>query len=90
VKLQIKMVAALVQDVLVGVIVAGCAIFSAWRLMSPRLRLRTLDLLAPALGKLVPSVLVRLREQTLSQLAAGCSACSHNKTTLHRPGARRG
>ena len=29
----------LLQNVLVGVIVAACMIFSAWRVMSPRLRL---------------------------------------------------
>jgi hypothetical protein len=31
----------ILQYALVAVIVAGCMVFSAWRLMSPRLRLRT-------------------------------------------------
>ena len=39
----------LLQNVLVGVIVAGCVVFSAWRLMSPRLRLKTLDFVGPVM-----------------------------------------
>jgi hypothetical protein len=82
--------AAIAQDLLVALIVAGCAIFSAWRLMSPRVRLRTLEWLAPAATRLGASaVLARLRNQTMGQLAAGCSACSHNKTAVHHPGGRR-
>lgn len=83
--------AAIAQDLLVAIIVVGCAIFSAWRLMSPRLRLRMLDFLAPAATKLGASSTVSgLRNQTIGQLAAGCSTCSHNKTSVHHPGAKRG
>jgi hypothetical protein len=83
--------AAIAQDVLVALIVAGGVIFSAWRLMSPRLRLRTLDLLAPVATRLgAGGTIGRLRGQTIGQLAAGCSACSHNKTAIHHPGGRRG
>jgi hypothetical protein len=79
------------QDILVGLIVAGCAVFSAWRLMSPTLRLRALNLIAPAMGKLGASDPVeRLRNKTLAQLARGCSACSHSKTAVHRPRPNRG
>jgi hypothetical protein len=81
--------ASIAQDLLVALIVAGCALFSAWRLMSPALRLRTLDFVAPvAKGLGAGSALGRLRNQTIGQLAAGCSACSHNKTAVHHPGAR--
>ena len=80
---------ALLQEVLVGVIVAGCGLFSAWRLMSLRMRMRTLDLMGPVLGKLgAASFVARLRSQTIGQLAGGCSACSHNKTAVHHPGRR--
>jgi hypothetical protein len=80
---------ALLQEVLVAVIVAGCALFSAWRLMSLRMRMRTLDLMGPVLGKLGAATFVaRLRTQTIGQLAGGCSACSHNKTAVHHPGRR--
>lgn len=83
--------ASLAQDLLVALIVAGCAIFSAWRLMSPRLRLRTLDFVAPMATRLgAGDAVARLRNQTIGQLAAGCSACSHNKTAVHHHGARRG
>ena len=79
------------QDTLVGLIVAGCAIFSAWRLMSPTLRLRTLNFVAPMMTKLgAGGAVARLRGKIVGQLAAGCSACSHNKTAVHRPRAGRG
>jgi hypothetical protein len=73
------------QEILVGVIVVGCAVFSAWRLMSLRMRMRTLDAIGPMLGKLGAAAFVaRLRTQTIGQLAGGCSACSHNKTAIRR------
>jgi hypothetical protein len=82
--------ATIMQDFLVAIIVAGCAIFSAWRLMSPRLRLRTLDLITPFMTRLGAGGKVsRLRSQVIGQLAAGCSACSHNKTEVHHLGPRR-
>jgi len=81
---------SVLQGILVGLIVAGSVVFSAWRLMSPSLRLRVLSAAAPMAGKVSPRALARLRERTLSQLASGCSACSHKETTVHRPGARRG
>jgi len=74
----------MLQSVLVGLIVAFCAVFSVWRLISPKLRLKTLELLAPMAAKLgAQSLVTRLRSQTVAQLAAGCSACSHNKTAIH-------
>ena len=79
------------QELLVAIIVVGCAVFSAWRLISPRLRLRALDLITPVATRLgARSTVSRLRSKVIGQLAAGCSACSHNKTVVHHPGARRG
>ena len=73
------------QDILVGLIVMGCAVFSAWRLMSPRMRLRTLDFLAPVMRTLgAGRQAERLRSKMVGQLASGCSSCSHNKTAVHR------
>ena len=81
---------SLLQNVLVGVIVAVCLVFSAWRLMSPKLRLKTLESIAPSATRLGAGAwITRLRSQTVAQLAAGCSACSHNKTTVHHPVGRR-
>jgi hypothetical protein len=76
----------LLQNVLVGAIVAGCAIFSAWRLMSPRLRLKTLDLVGPVMETLgARGTVARLRTQTIGKLVAGsCSACSANKSAVRR------
>jgi hypothetical protein len=77
------------QAVLVGIIVAACAVFSAWRLMPLRMRMRTLDALGPVLEKLgAANFVARLRTQTIAQLASGCGACSHNKATVHHPGRR--
>ncbi|HEX4677101.1 MAG TPA: hypothetical protein VH209_17315 [Steroidobacteraceae bacterium] len=80
----------LLQNVLVGVVVAGCVVFSAWRLMSPRLRLKTLDLVGPAMGLIGASgPITRLRADTLGKLVTGtCSACSSNKSAVHHPGRR--
>lgn len=83
--------AMITQELLVVSIVVSCAVFSAWRLMSPRLRLRTLDRIAPVATRLgAGSTVSRLRRRVTGQLAAGCGACSHNKTGVHHPGARRG
>ena len=81
----------ILQETLVALIVVGCMVFSAWRLMSPRLRLKTLELVGPAMEKLGGrSTVARLRTKTLGQLVAGtCSACSSNKTAIHHPGGRR-
>jgi hypothetical protein len=81
----------LIQDAVVGVVVAGCLVFSAWRLMSLRLRLKTLDAVGPVMEKLgARGTVTRLRTQTLGKLVAGgCSACSANKTAVHHPAGRR-
>jgi hypothetical protein len=81
----------ILQEALVAVIVAGCVMFSAWRLISPRLRLKTLELVGPAMEKMGGrGVVARLRAKTIGQLVAGtCSACSSNKTAVHHPSGRR-
>ena len=80
----------ILQEALVAVIVAGCVVFSAWRLMSPKLRLKTLELIGPTMARLgARNTIVRLKVKTIGQLAAGCSACSANKTAVHHPGGRR-
>jgi hypothetical protein len=81
----------ILQEALVAVIVAGCIVFSAWRLMSPRLRLKTLESVGPAVEKLGGrGVVAHLRARIIGQLTAGgCSACSANKTAVHHPSGRR-
>jgi hypothetical protein len=64
------------QGILAGVAVAACALFSAWRLATLKLRLRVID----ALGSLPPVLttpwLAALRARTLAQLAGGCAGCA--------------
>ena len=74
------------EDVLVAVVVVGCAGFSAWRLLSARLRLRALDLAASALGRLGEPWITRLRTRTLAKLGGACGSCSHNPAApaIHR------
>ena len=64
------------QGVLVGLAVATCAIYSAWRLATLRLRMRIID----GLGTLPPILtapwLAALRQRTLAQLAGGCAGCT--------------
>ena len=66
----------LLQDIVVGVLVAGCALFSAWRLASVRLRLRTLDALGalPLLAR--ARWLSQLRERTRARLGGSCGGCA--------------
>ncbi len=81
----------LLQNLVVGLIVAGCLVFSAWRLMSFKLRLKTLDVVGPVMTLIgAGSTVTRLRTETLGKLVAGtCSACSSNKTGVHHPSGRR-
>jgi hypothetical protein len=81
----------ILQYALVAVIVAGCVVFSAWRLMSPQLRLKTLELIGPTMEKLgARNTVAGLRTKVIGQLTAGgCSACSANKTAVHHPSGRR-
>lgn len=65
-----------VQYVLVGLLVAAGLVFSGWRLLSARLRLRLLDALCALPGASGAAWLVRLRQRLLSQSALACGGCS--------------
>ncbi len=62
---------AVLQQVLVAVLVTACALFSAWRLLSARLRLRCLDALAALPGARTARWLMAARRRALSRLGAG-------------------
>ena len=64
------------QQLLVGALVLACVLFSAWRLMTVRLRLRTLALLAALPGAGRAAWLARLRERTQAQQLSACGGCS--------------
>ena len=71
---------AVLQEVLVAVLVVACAWFSAWRLLSARLRLRCLDALSALPGARSMRWLTTLRQRTLSGLGAGCGGCAQAST----------
>jgi len=64
------------QQLLVAVLVVACALFSTWRLLSVRLRLRALDVLATLPGVRSVPALARLRERTLARQLSACGGCS--------------
>jgi hypothetical protein len=76
----------LLQQLLVGVLVIACALFSAWRLLSLRLRLRVLAALGTWPGVRRAAWLARLRERTLAQQLNACGGCAGAPS---QPGARR-
>jgi hypothetical protein len=65
----------LLQQLLVAVLVIACALFSAWRLSSLRLRLRVLEIVSAAPGLRGASWLARLRELTLARQLRACGGC---------------
>jgi hypothetical protein len=76
------------QQVLVGLLVAAGIVFSAWRLLSARWRLRLLDALYALPGVSGAAWLARLRQHLLSQSTLACGGCS-NADAAHglKPGA---
>ena len=71
------------ESLLVGLIVAVCAVFSAWRLMSIRFRLKTLDALAVLPANAGGNFVADLRRKTLAKLSGGCGACQSATRTLN-------
>jgi len=72
------------EYIMVGFIVFGCAVFSIWRLLSARLRLKALEALLSILPAGADGGLVAaLRRRTLSKLSAGCGNCAHAAQTLN-------
>jgi len=69
-------VSLLLQQLLVGLLVSGCALFAAWRLASVSLRLRALEGLRTWPGLRRARWLLRLRERAQAQQLRGCGGCS--------------
>ena len=70
------------EYILVALIVIACSVFSTWRLLSARMRLRLLDALSTLTGKAGDGVertdsgwLSHLRRKTVAQLGSGCNSC---------------
>ena len=78
----------LLQQIVVALLVAACALFSAWRLMSVALRLRLLAGLArqPLLAN--AQWLARLRRKLLAGASSACGGCSQAEAHQElKPGA---
>jgi hypothetical protein len=74
---------AALESLLVGLIVLACTTFSAWRLMSARLRLKTLETLSVLPASAGGNLVAMLRRKTLAKLSGGCGACVHATHTLN-------
>ena len=82
----------LLQQLVVGVLVAVCALFAAWRLASVSLRLRALDALAALPGMRRMPWLAALRQRTFARHTAACGGCAPKPGAASRnqtPGALR-
>ena len=68
----------LLQVLLTGALVTGCALYSAWRLMTPAARRRTLTALAhlPGIGR--AAWLARLRARIAEQPLSICGGCARD------------
>ena len=66
----------LLQQVVVGVLVVACALYSAWRLAGARVRLRALERLERLPGLRGAAWLARLKARTLARFSAACGGCS--------------
>ena len=66
----------LLQQAVVAVLVLACALYSAWRLATVRVRLRWLDTAQRLPGLKSSAWLGRVRARTLAQSTAACGGCS--------------
>ncbi len=73
----------LLQQLLVVVLVVACALYSAWRLATVRVRLRWLERLAGLPGLRRTRWLGQLQARTQAQSTAACGGCS--QATGHKP-----
>ena len=74
---------AAAESFVVVLIVSGCALFSIWRLMSVRLRLKTLDALSRLPAGAGGNLAMTLRRRTLAKLSGGCGACQQATHTVN-------
>jgi hypothetical protein len=66
----------MLQGIVVATAVTLCALYSIWRLLSARLRLRVMDALARVPGIGSASWFEALRAHAVAKLAAGCGSCA--------------
>jgi hypothetical protein len=74
-------VSGVLQGLIVAVLVMVCALYSTWRLLSARLRVRVMDAVARVPGIGSASWFAALRAHAVSKLAAGCGSCAPAATS---------
>jgi hypothetical protein len=74
---------AALESWVVALIVSVCALFSIWRLMSVRLRLKMLEALSRLPAVTGGAFAMTLRRRTLAKLSGGCSACHQATHTVN-------
>jgi hypothetical protein len=67
---------AALEALLVGLIVIACAVFSVWRLLSLRFRLKVLDVLSRLPAYAGGQLAVKMRRKALAGLSGGCGSCA--------------
>ena len=71
------------QSILVGVIVLASVLYAAWRLMTPRVRLRLVQRLAVIAPGYTARWLARLQSADAAGAATGCASCSAAEAKRH-------
>jgi hypothetical protein len=71
------------QTIVVGIIVLASALYAAWRLMTPRVRLRLMQRLAGVAPNYTARYLARLQSADASGAATGCANCSAGAAKHH-------
>ena len=64
------------QTIVAGIIVLASALYAAWRLMTPRVRLRLVQRLARVAPNYTARYLARLQSADASGAVTGCANCS--------------
>jgi hypothetical protein len=72
---------AVLQAVIVAAVVTLCALYSTWRLLTARVRMRVMDVLARVPGIGHARWFAALRAHAVAKLAAGCGACAPAPTS---------
>jgi hypothetical protein len=72
-----------VQSVIAAMLVLASAVYAAWRLMTPRSRLRIARHLAQVAPRLAGRWQARLQSAAASGAASGCQSCSAGTAKRH-------
>ncbi|HTX23116.1 MAG TPA: hypothetical protein VMD03_00535 [Steroidobacteraceae bacterium] len=71
------------QSIVAGILVAGSAVYAAWRLMTPRVRLSLVRRLAGIAPPLAGRWLSRQQRAAASGAASGCQSCAAGAAKQH-------